>query len=582
MRRKIALLGGGVSGLFMYKRLVESGNKNLDIHIFERKSFLGAGMPYSTEGASQEHVTNVSDNEIPKIFNSIAEWVKTAPSNLLTTFNINVESFNEYKVLPRLFFGEYLSSQFTLLRAKAQRESISTNIHLQSNVTDIFYDRIKDVVQVQINESIVLNFDEVIICTGHNWPREFEGKITGYYDSPYPPAKLKSRMNHSVAIKGSSLTAIDAIRTLARQNGTFCEGKDGNLTFRADVASPNFRIVMHSRNGLLPAVRFHLQDSHLRGDGLLSKAEMHRHLSENDGFISLDFIFEKNYKELFIKKNPEFFEQIKEMNLESFVEAMMQRRENIDPFELLKREYVEAEKSIRERESILWKEMLAVLSCAMNHPAKYFSAEDMQRLQKVLMPLISIVIAFVPQSSCRDLMALYDAGVLSLVAVGEDSEVIPMDTGGVTYSYMDSNNQKVKNYFQTFIDCTGQPALSFKDFPFQSLINTGEVSPARLRFRSQQVGRMEWEKKNELVSIDGNGQYFMYVPGISINDNFQVTNSESKANERIYILAVPYIGGYNPDYSGLDFSETASQIILKSLFTNESEVLKIQKCNTDK
>ena len=93
---------------------------------------------------------------------------------------------------------------------------------------------------------------------------------------------------------------------------------------------------------------------------------------------------------------------------------------------------------------------------------------------------------------------------------------------------------------------------------------------------------MEWEKKNELVSIDGNGQYFMYVPGISINDNFQVTNSESKANERIYILAVPYIGGYNPDYSGLDFSETASQIILKSLFTNESEVLKIQKCNTDK
>jgi len=32
--------------------------------------------------------------------------------------------------------------------------------------------------------------------------------------------------------------------------------------------------------------------------------------------------------------------------------------------------------------------MLAVLSFAMNHLAKYFSAEDMQRLQKVLMPLI--------------------------------------------------------------------------------------------------------------------------------------------------------------------------------------------------
>ncbi|WP_192501012.1 hypothetical protein [Flavobacterium sp. PL002] len=57
---------------------------------------------------------------------------------------------------------------------------------------------------------------------------------------------------------------------------------------------------------------------------------------------------------------------------------------------------MEAEKSIKRQQSIYWKEMLATLSFAMNHPAKYFSAEDMQRLQTVLMPLIYIVIAFVP------------------------------------------------------------------------------------------------------------------------------------------------------------------------------------------
>jgi hypothetical protein len=31
-------------------------------------------------------------------------------------------------------------------------------------------------------------------------------------------------------------------------------------------------------------------------------------------------------------------------------------------------------------------------------------------------------------------------------------------------------------------------------------------------------------------------------------------------------MAVPYIGGYNPDYSGLDFCEEASEKIIKSMF----------------
>lgn len=31
------------------------------------------------------------------------------------------------------------------------------------------------------------------------------------------------------------------------------------------------------------------------------------------------------------------------------------------------------------------------------------------------------------------------------------------------------------------------------------------------------------------------------------------------------MMAVPYIGGYNPDYSGLNFSEEASATIVKAL-----------------
>lgn len=557
-KKRIAIVGGGPSGLFMYKRLIESKATNFEIEIFERKDYLGAGMPYSAEGANVEHITNVSDNEIPVIFNSIEDWVKIAPKEILKRFDINEEKFNEYKVLPRLFFGEYLSAQFKLLKEVAANKGIKTKVHLNCVVEDIIDFPEDNQVGVCVKGNDKAYFDQVIICIGHNWPKKYEGRIPNYFDSPYPPKKLLLRLNHPVGIMGSSLTAIDALRTLARQNGKFEEEGDG--TYRYHLESEGFKVVMHSRSGLLPAIRFHLEDSHLGKEETLSKTEIQTSIAENGGFLPLDFVFEKNFKEMFVEKDPACYEQIKDMNLEEFVEAMMGYREKMEPFDLFKKEYEEAEKSIEKRKTIYWKEALAVLSFAMNYPAKYLSAEDMERLQKVLMPLISIVIAFVPQSSCRELLALHAAGVLSIVAVGDDAELKPLETGGADYHYKVGDN-KVTAHFDTFIDCVGQPHLSFGDFPFKSLLNNGTLSPARLKFQFAKNGKEEM-KHNDLVTKKGNN-YFLTVPGITIDDHFQVVDEVGQANKRIYIMAVPYIGGYNPDYSGIDFCEAASEAVLK-------------------
>ncbi|HTE23178.1 FAD/NAD(P)-binding protein [Flavitalea sp.] len=567
-RIRIGILGGGPSGLFVFKRLVESGHQNLEISLFEKKDQLGSGMPYSYEGANQEHITNVSGHEIPEIVSSMKEWIRTAPAEVLKPFDMAAEKFNDYKVVPRLLFGEYLEDQFKLLLKQAKEQGIVTHLYLNSVVTDLADERGLNEVRV-ITEQDDYSFDHVVMTTGHYWPTNDEGLVPNYFDSPYPPAKLKLDVNFPVAIKGASLTAIDAIRTLARQNGTFTKEDGGQVSYRLNEDSSEFRLVMHSIDGMLPAIRFHLEDTHLISKSVLDEEEIKASMEANDGFVPLDFLFERNFKDAIREQDPEFYEMIKDLAIEDFVEKMMSLRERVDPFLLFRAEFVEAEKSIRKRESIYWKEALAELSFTLNYPAKYLSAEDMMRLKKTLMPLISIVIAFVPQSSCLELLALYEAGVLSLVSVDKDSKVIPREEGGVLYKYTQPDGGQQATSYNMFVDCTGQPHFMYEEFPFKSLLQSGSLSPASIKFRSNEVGAKTMAE-NDQVEKDTNGDYFLRVPGIKINDHFQVLDKNGVYSERIYVMAVPHIGGFNPDYSGLDFCEAASEKVVSHLSTLSS------------
>ncbi|MBD3581288.1 FAD/NAD(P)-binding protein [Flavobacterium selenitireducens] len=553
--KDIAIIGGGPAAMFMFKRIVESGNNQVRVAIFEKNDRLGAGLPYSAAGANPEHVTNVSANEIPEIYQGMLEWLRSAPASVLERYDIDPQNFSAYKVFPRLLFGRYLSDQFDIFLEKAAQIGIKTDVHLNTAVHDILPQK-KGLFKIVTDKGDFVATD-TIICSGHFWPPHVS-LPSGYFDSPYPPSKLALQINHTVGIKGASLTAIDAIRTLSRHNGEFF--KDGNrLRYAVNKDCNDFKMVLHTRNGFLPAVRFHLEDPHLFRQSVLSEAEIAEHRQNNNNFISLDFVFEKNFKELFKDKDPGFYAQIKDLSLEAFVDKMMELREALDPFVLLEAEYEQAEKSIRRKESILWKEQLAVLSFTLNPPAKYFCAEDMLRLQKVLMPLISLIIAFIPQSSCLELLALHKSGRLELIAVGEDGTIEPGEHSGATVTFTQSDGRVVRQHYQTFVDCTGQPHLPIEAFPFKGLLEAELLAPATVEFADKANAA---SRDNVLYYAD---KAFLKVPGAAINDHFQVADIFGAAIPNLYIMAVPHIGGYNPDYSGLDFCESASEKVIKTL-----------------
>lgn len=561
----VAIIGGGPSGLFMYKRLIENNISGLKVSIFESRKQLGAGMPYSYEGATSEHLTNVSDHEIPELVSTIEDYVQSLSETTLRSYGIDVDDFNRYKVVPRLLLGRYLSEQFMLLKRMADEKGIETQIHLGSQVSDIIDLDSQMQVKILVGSTDTYIVDKVIICTGHKWPTSYEGNVEHYFESPYPPSKLALKTDHAVGLRGASLTAIDAIRTIARHNGSFEALETGELRYQIDPGSENFKLLMHTRSGLLPAIRFHLEEPFLANKLLISEEELMLNRLENEGFVSLDFLFDRNFKAQFKEKDPDFYAIVEKLSLEDFVEAVLSLREQKDAFEGFRQEHEQALKSIRRRKSIYWKEVLSALSFTLNYPAKYMSAEDMLRLKKVLMPLISIVIAFVPQSSSRELLALHDAGRLEVINVGTESRVEPASDRGANYFYTDESGIEVKTHYKTFVDCVGQRPLNFEEFPFKSLVENGNVSPAYLRFRSVEQAKEQMLAGNDHMFVAPDGAIFLQVPGVKIDDRFRLVDHSGNASQRLFMMAVPYMGGYNPDYSGLDFCAATSAIIASKI-----------------
>ena len=355
---------------------------------------------------------------------------------------------------------------------------------------------------------------------------------------------------------------------MAHANGNFIHNEDSSYSYVLNKESKGFSILLHSLHGYLPAVRFHLEDTHLTPKNFIEEKEVPALKEKFGGYIPLDFIYRTNFVEPLKTQDAALYHIIKDMSIEDFVAYMFTDRQEMDGFDLLRQEYKEAEESIANRKSVIWKETLGALSYAMNYPAKHISAEDMLRLKKVLMPLVSLIIAYVPQSSCRELLALHDACVINLISVDENSKVKPNENGGADYWY-DKEGTK-KNYFKTYVNATGQGAMQLKDFPFEQLIKDGIVSAAYLHFKDDVKAEEEINNGNKLVVPAATEGYYLKVPGININDHFQVLNSFGAFNPSIFIMAVPFIGGLNPDYSGLDFCDTASNKIAETIFKKVS------------
>ncbi|HEY9677664.1 MAG TPA: FAD/NAD(P)-binding protein [Drouetiella sp.] len=554
--KQIAIVGAGPSATFLVQQM-QKKLPRCSITIFESSIETGSGFPYSPKGAQIEHITNVSSNEIPDLPTKLIEWWRDQSVSKLAKYGMDNATPSEDTVVPRLFFGEYLQDQFKSVGSSARANGFEVTIISDAKIATIAIDQ-QDV--ILSTENRTFTFDLAILCTGHVFPKNLETKFSGYFDSPYPPSKLARTANHPVCIRGSSLTAVDAIATLAKNNGNFSH-EAGRLKFTLNEESPNFSLHMYSKSGLLPVVRVYMEEPYAGITALLDPKMIQREISNNDGFLPIDFVYQTAFLQPLKEKDRELFDAIKDLTIEEFVEHVIKLRTQKPPFELLRSECIESVQTFKNKTPIHWKELLAGLSVTMSYPAKHFSAEDRIRLQNNLMPLIGVVIALMPTSSAEQLLALHDAGVLTLTAVSDDAKVHTVGDEKIVFELQPG----VQQQYKMFVDCIGQPPMDVTEFSIKGLTETGAGRQALIRFKSAEQGRIEQSKHSKNVIMVTEKDYYLVVPGFDISDHFQLVNKDGQFSEQVYMMSVPFVSGLNPDYSGLDFCDIASQKIVQHI-----------------
>ena len=74
--KKIAIVGAGPTGIYTLFSLLQQQTP-LSISIFEQADEAGVGMPYSDEENSKLMLANIASMEIPPIYCTYLEWLKS-------------------------------------------------------------------------------------------------------------------------------------------------------------------------------------------------------------------------------------------------------------------------------------------------------------------------------------------------------------------------------------------------------------------------------------------------------------------------------------------------------------------------
>jgi uncharacterized NAD(P)/FAD-binding protein YdhS len=466
----IAIVGTGPTGIYAFRHILDQGGVRA-VTLFEKGDRAGIGMPYSPENADRTMLANIASIEIPPVTMTYLDWLRRQPAATLHRNGLSPDALHDRLFTPRLLLGAYFRDELMALVDRAREAGIRVHVNEGTEVADVTLH--EGAVHLQTADGTDAGpFDRVILATGHDFPDEDEA-TRSYFPSPWSGLIQAEVPAVRVGIMGTSLGSIDAVMAVTGQHGRFARDGD-DLSFHTEASG--LHITMMSWTGVLPEADFYCPIPY---EPLAIMTE--QAVADCAGQPQpLDALFDLFRVELHAA-DPAYAARIglADLTADSFADAYFAEREAQDPFRWARRNLAEVEYNKAHRITVPWRYALLRMHERVEGIVPDLSEADRDRFDKGLKTVFVDNYAAVPSESIRRLLALRDAGVLSVLALGYDYDLDRRPDGTVIRTANGTHE------FEVFIDARGQRPLTSKDIPFPTLrravLAAGQEIPERTR-----------------------------------------------------------------------------------------------------
>lgn len=542
MTARVAVIGSGPTGIYTLMGLVKSTHP-MSITIFEIEADAGKGTPYHPHMNDQAMLANIASIELPKICETLAEWLRRQSDAELQRLTVNRDAIKEREFYPRVVLGEFLQSQFRQLIEIGLANGHTIEVKARHRVVDIKLQKNDIQLSVKFPDSDRKDyaFDYVVMATGHNWPETTETK-PGYFVSPWPAVALKSIKPNKVGILGTSLSAIDALVTVSTANGAFLLDAGGQLQYQGTAGSENFHATLMSRKGLLPEADFYCPYPYTPLQ--ICTTEAVQSIIQHGSTNLLDDVFELFRHEL-VTCDPDYAARIglSMLTVDTFASAYFAARQAADPFVWAASNLAEAEKNKADRHTVQWRYAILRMHEVIAQAVPHFDEEDLGRFHKKFKSIFVDDYATVPHQSIQRLLALRRADKLEILKLGSDYEI---STDGVERGAVVRHGEEEMT-FDAFIDATGQSPMSARDLPFPSLIEQGVIKSA-----ATAEGSLRLSSETE--------DTYTRTGGVDLDSAFRPKFEDNLCNQ-LYCAAISFLLHKMPFVQGITSAHEIGRVV---------------------
>lgn len=542
MRKSIAIIGSGPTGIYTLKGLITAAQP-LWVTIFEIEAEAGKGTPYHPHVNDQSMLANIASYELPPVCETLVGWLNRQSDEHLYSLNLSRDRIDERRFYPRVVLGAYFHNQFQTLVERGRAAGHAIEVKPLHRVVDIVLRREDIQLSARTEDGTIKEyaFDHVVMATGHNWPEVTETK-PGYFVSPWPAPVLKKIEAGAVGILGTSLSAIDAVMTVATAHGAFMLDAGGALQYNIASGSEQLYFTMMSRKGLLPEADFYFDYPHPPLQFCTAQAV--DALTARGSVNLLDDVFELFRREL-VTCDESYAAKIglAFLNVETFAQAYFAEREAADPFLWAASNLAEAEQNEANRYTVKWRDAILRMHEVIARAVPHLDETDLRRFHTLFKTVFVDDYATVPHESIHRLLALRRAGRISILALGSDYKISTDDV--VTGAAVHHNGRS--ETFTAFVDATGQPSMSVDDLPFPSLVKQGVLRAAATPEDADVLAAGE---TNEITRTGG----------IDLDASFR-PNMTADLNRNLYCAAIAFLLHKLPFVQGIASAHEMGTIV---------------------